>query len=41
VLDAVPDDGEPVTWIGLEPPADLPPGSEVYRLERLGELIPA
>ncbi|MCP3805079.1 hypothetical protein NLX83_38025 [Allokutzneria sp. A3M-2-11 16] len=33
----VPD--EPVTFIGVEAP-DLPDGSEVYTLDRLGELIP-
>ena len=32
---------EPVTYLGLEPPAGLPDGSLVYRLERLGDLIPA
>ncbi len=41
VLDAVPDDGEPVTWIGLEQPSRLPAGSEVFTLDRLGDLIPA
>ncbi len=41
VLDAVPDDGEPVTWIGLEQPGGLPAGSEVFTLDRLGDLIPA
>ncbi len=35
----VPD--EPVTFIGIEAPADLPGGSEVYTLDRLSELIPA
>lgn len=35
----VPD--EPVTFIGIEAPADLPEGSEVYTLDRLSELIPA
>lgn len=32
---------EPVTFVGLEAPRDLPPGSEVYTLDRLTELIPA
>ena len=41
VLDTVPDDGEPVTWIGLERPGKLPAGSEVFTLDRLGDLIPA
>jgi hypothetical protein len=41
VLDAVPDDGGPVTWIGLEQPAGLPAGSEVFTLDQLGDLIPA
>jgi hypothetical protein len=41
VLDAVPDDSEPVTWIGLEQPGRLPAGSEVFTLDRLGDLIPA
>lgn len=35
----VPD--EPVTFIGIEAPADLPAGSEVYTVDRLSELIPA
>ncbi|GAB3430609.1 TerD family protein [Actinophytocola sediminis] len=35
----VPD--EPVTFIGIEAPRDLPDGSEVYTVDRLGELIPA
>jgi hypothetical protein len=37
----VPDDGEPVTCIGLERPEGLPAGSEVFTLDRLGDLIPA
>ena len=41
VLGEVPDDGEPVTWIGLGQPEKLPEGSEVYALDRLGDLIPA
>jgi hypothetical protein len=41
VLDAMPDDGGPVTYIGLERPAGLPDGSEVFTLDRLGDLIPA
>ena len=46
VLDAMPDDtgpedGGPVTWIGLEQPERLPDGSEVFTLDRLGDLIPA
>jgi hypothetical protein len=32
---------EPVTFIGIEAPKDLPDGSEVYTLDRLSELIPA
>ncbi|GAA0716463.1 TerD family protein [Dactylosporangium roseum] len=32
---------EPVTFIGIEAPEDLPDGSEAYTLDRLGELIPA
>jgi hypothetical protein len=35
----VPD--EPVTFVGIDAPADLPEGSEVYTLDRLAELIPA
>ena len=31
---------EPVTFIGIEAPEGLPPGSETYTLDRLGELIP-
>ncbi|MFC4063398.1 hypothetical protein [Actinoplanes subglobosus] len=31
---------EPVTWIGIEAPEGLPEGSEIYTLDRLGELIP-
>ncbi|GAB2867137.1 TerD family protein [Actinocorallia aurea] len=31
----------PVTYIGLEAPEDLPPGSTTYLLDRLPELIPA
>ncbi len=31
---------EPVTFVGFEAPEDLPDGSEVYGLDRLGELIP-
>ncbi|MDP9794099.1 hypothetical protein J2S43_002611 [Catenuloplanes nepalensis] len=31
---------EPVTFIGLEAPADLPDGSDIYPLDRLTELIP-
>jgi hypothetical protein len=34
----VPD--EPVTFVGIEAPADLPDGSAVYTLDRLNELIP-
>lgn len=41
VLDAVPDDGGPVTYIGLERPEGLAAGSEVFTLDRLGDLIPA
>jgi hypothetical protein len=33
--------GDPVTFVGLEPPEQLPEGSEVYTLDRLGDLIPA
>ena len=32
---------EPVTFVGIEAPKDLPDGSEVYTLDRLNELIPA
>jgi hypothetical protein len=32
---------EPVTFVGIEAPKDLPDGSEVYTLDRLSELIPA
>jgi hypothetical protein len=39
--DGGPDDGGPVTWIGLEQPGRLPAGSEVFTLDRLGDLIPA
>jgi hypothetical protein len=31
---------EPVTFIGVEAPKDLPDGSEVYTLDRLSELVP-
>ncbi|MET7396701.1 hypothetical protein ABZS66_24785, partial [Dactylosporangium sp. NPDC005572] len=31
---------EPVTFVGIEAPEGLPEGSEVYTLDRLGELIP-
>jgi hypothetical protein len=31
---------EPVTFIGIDAPGGLPPGSETYPLDRLGELIP-
>jgi hypothetical protein len=31
---------EPVTFVGIEAPADLPEGSEVYTLDRLSELVP-
>ncbi|SCL29178.1 hypothetical protein GA0074692_2678 [Micromonospora pallida] len=31
---------EPVTFIGIEAPEDLPEGSETYTLDRLSELIP-
>ncbi|HEX5295885.1 MAG TPA: TerD family protein [Streptosporangiaceae bacterium] len=41
VLDAVPEDSEPVTYIGLERSEGLPDGSEVFTLDRLGDLIPA
>ena len=33
--------GEPVTFVGLERPEHLSAGSEVYTLDRLGDLIPA
>ena len=33
--------GGPVTYVGLEQPENLPEGSEVYALDRLGNLIPA
>jgi hypothetical protein len=32
---------EPVTFIGIDAPDGLPPGSQTYTLDRLGELIPA
>jgi hypothetical protein len=32
---------EPVTFIGIQAPDNLPEGSEAYTLERLNELIPA
>jgi hypothetical protein len=32
---------EPVTFVGIEAPKDLPAGSAVYALDRLSELIPA
>jgi hypothetical protein len=32
---------EPVTFVGIEAPGDLPDGSEVYTLDRLTELLPA
>lgn len=35
----VPD--EPVTYVGIEAPKDLPEGSETFTLDRLGALIPA
>jgi hypothetical protein len=41
VLDTMPDDREPVMWIGLEQPEGLPAGAEVFTLDRLGDLIPA
>jgi hypothetical protein len=31
---------EPVTYLGIEAPENLPPGSQVYTLDRLNELIP-
>ncbi|WDZ84280.1 hypothetical protein [Micromonospora cathayae] len=31
---------EPVTFVGIDAPEGLPDGSEVYTLDRLGELIP-
>lgn len=31
---------EPVTYVGIERPENLPDGSEVYSLDRLSELIP-
>lgn len=31
---------EPVTFLGVEAPDGLPEGSEIYTLDRLGELIP-
>jgi hypothetical protein len=31
---------EPITFIGIEAPQDLPDGSQVYTLDRLSELIP-
>ena len=38
VTSAVGPAGEPVTYIGIEPPERLPTGSEVYTLDRLGDL---
>jgi hypothetical protein len=32
---------DPVTFVGLEQPEGLPPGSEVFTLNRLRELVPA
>jgi len=32
---------EPVIFVGLERPENLPAGSGVYTLDRLGDLIPA
>ena len=34
-------DGGPVIYLGLEQPESLPEGSEVFTLDRLGDLIPA
>jgi hypothetical protein len=34
------DPTEPVTFVGIETPANLPAGSEIYALDRLNELIP-
>ncbi|MFC6017614.1 hypothetical protein ACFP2T_15530 [Plantactinospora solaniradicis] len=31
---------EPITFVGIEAPEDLPDGSEAYTLDRLAELIP-
>jgi hypothetical protein len=31
----------PVTYIGVDPPEDLPEGSVIYTLANLGGLIPA
>ena len=31
---------EPVTFLGIEAPEGLPEGSQIYTLDRLGELIP-
>ncbi|TDV42154.1 hypothetical protein [Actinophytocola oryzae] len=31
----------PVTFVGVDAPRELPDGSDVYTLDRLGELIPA
>ena len=41
VLAAIPDDGAPVIYVGLEQPEGLPEGSEVFTLDRLSDLIPA
>jgi hypothetical protein len=38
---AVDPDGDPVIYLGLEQPESLPEGSEVFTLDRLGDLIPA
>jgi hypothetical protein len=37
----VPEDGRPVTYIGIECPDGLPDGSEVITLDRLAALVPA
>jgi hypothetical protein len=42
IMTGLPDDGEPVTWLGLEQPGQqLPDKSQIYTLDRLGDLIPA
>lgn len=32
---------EPVTYIGIQAPDNLPEGSQTYTLDRLNQLIPA
>ncbi len=39
-LSGSPEHGEPVTYVGVDKPADLPPGSVVVTPANLGDLIP-